>query len=247
MDLALYQTLTGKTVPVAEQARVIAQIARVQTRLQTLLGYALTPSNIYNELGKNDLINPCLDFPQSYQGMQLLPPDKVKGVVKIFPYNPVDKYFATDPFITVHSCKIITMAPSNLADDDTTVLGNSYISIHKFKHPNPTYSIDNNSGIGNYIGRCPEWFLPYGCVCNSCVFVAVDAEWLTDYPDDIKYLWADMVDYYVEEQYKIRSESVDGHSVSYNAIDPTQLPTNILTLKSYAGPYGTLFDKVPTI
>lgn len=236
MDITQYESLTGASVPTNLQTRYTAQINRVQKRFETMLGYTLNPTNIYNELGKNITINPCSNFPTSYDNIVLDPADPVQGVVKIFPYNLNDQYFMVDPFTKIHSCKLVTMVDSR-----------NYATIHTFAHPNPTFSIDNNSGVGKYIGRCPEWFMPYGCLCDKCVFVAVDADWISEWPDDINYIMCDMIDYYVDEQYKIGSESVDGHNVSYKIVAPETISTNLKTIKQYMGPYGTLADPVPTL
>ena len=80
--------------------------------------------------------------------------------------------------------------------------------------------------------------------------LAVEADWIDCYPDDIMYLWADMIDYYSNPNYSVmgslKSESVTGHSWSRGDagggkdgdMAPEANPANKDLLTRYAGPYG---------
>ena len=104
MDLQKYTELTGITIPPNRQSYYTAQINRVKIKLETLLGFTLTPSNIYTELGKSQVDCVCPDIPET---SSLLPPDTVKGIIKVFPYNYKDKFLATDPFKDVYNVKLV--------------------------------------------------------------------------------------------------------------------------------------------
>ena len=81
----------------------------------------------------------------------------------------------------------------------------------------------------------------------------MDADWVdftddeSDIPDDLLYLWCDMINYWADPDRDIKSESVDGHSWSRGDIRaPEELIENKLILDKYAGPYGSII-RIPTI
>ena len=53
MNLKKYEALTGITISASKRAHYEAQIKRVQSKLETLLGYTLEPQNLYIELVKH--------------------------------------------------------------------------------------------------------------------------------------------------------------------------------------------------
>lgn len=242
MNLEKYKELTGITVPASQEAKVTATIRRTKTALETLLGFSLKPKNLYTEVGK-------VQF-EGYLPIEdttsLLPPDDEEGTYKLFPYNEHDKYFHVDPFTNMHKVKLV-MPQRN----------GEFVTITDLDNVVAQYGRD---GVGKYIERHWEWFTwqwwrtwrfsywgqPSG------VMLAVDADWIDCYPDDILYLWADMVTYYSDPNYSvvgnIKSESVDGHSWSKgNAgggkegdMAPEVNPANRLILARYAGPFGSI-------
>ena len=230
MDLKKYEELTGIVIPPNRESYYTAQIKRVQVKLETLLGFTLTPKHIYTELGKSQVECVCPDIPQTES---LLPPDEVKGVIRVFPYNYKDKFLSIDPFQDVYNVKL-----GKVLDDK------SFITYKTFEHFTEQYM---SQGIGKYIEKCKTCFCD--CECKDCIQLIVDAKWvaLPDLPDDLMYLWADMVTYYADPTKDIKSESVDGHSWSKGDItSPEDAKEAILLLQRYAGPYGSV-TRMPVI
>lgn len=221
MDIKKYTQLTGKTVSEAEKPAFNAMIRRTRAMLETLLGFTLNPENLYRELGKSRRDCACPNVDTS----TLLPADEAEGVYKLFPYNSLDRYFHVDPFKEVYKVKLVY------------VEGNGeFVTIKEFKNAKPQYGRD---GIGNYIEKCLECVCD--CSCDDCVQLAVDADWLDCLPDDLMYLWADMIDYQLDCTKDLKSQSVEGHSwAKADTRSPEELPHNVLLLKRYAGPYGSV-------
>lgn len=234
MNLEKYEKLTGIIIPEDKRAYYEAQIKRVQTKLETLLGYTLEPQHIYIELGKAQQECICPDIPQS---AKLLPADPVRGIIKVFPYNYKDKYLHIDPFKDVYKVKLVKVDENH-----------QFVTVKTFEHFNKQYM---QQGIGNHIEKCQTCFCD--CECKDCVQLAVDADWIDfteeddDIPDDLWYLWCDMIDYYADPDRDIKSESVDGHSWSRGDIKaPWEREDVKLLLKRYAGPFGAI-TRMPTL
>lgn len=224
MDIAKYTKLTGKTIAASNEAVFNATVRRTKAMLETLLGFTLKAENLYNELGKSRDDCACSNVETS----NLLEPDEEQGVYKLFPYNSNDRYFHVDPFKEVYKVKLVRVVQET-----------NFVTIRTFENVKPQFE---RSGIGKYIENCFDCMCD--CDCDGCVQLAVDAEWLNCadcLPDDILYLWADMIDYQMDCKKNIKSESVEGHSWSKdNTKSPEVLPHNILLLKRYAGPYGSI-------
>ena len=234
MDLDKYEELMGITIPESKRTYFEAQIKRVQSKLETILGYTLKAKHLYKELGKTQLECICPNIPES---SSLLPPDEVKGIIKVFPYNYKDKFLHIDPFYDVYNVKL-----GKVLDDK------SFITYKTFEYFTKQFM---QQGIGNHIERCVNCLCD--CDCKDCVQLIVDANWIdftdeeSDIPDDLLYLWCDMVNYYADPTKDIKSESVDGHSWSRGDITaPEETLEGKLLLQRYAGPYGSI-TRMPTI
>lgn len=232
MDLEKYEKLMGIVIPTGKRVYYEAQIKRVQTKLESLLGFTLKASDIYKELGKTQVDCVCPDIPQT-----LLPPDEVKGIIKIFPYNYKDKFLHIDPFLDVYNVKLGKVLENR-----------SFVTYKTFEYFTKHFT---SQGIGKYIEKCETCFCD--CDCKDCVQLIVDADWVdftddeSDIPDDLLYLWCDMINYYADPTKDIKSESVDGHSWSKGDIKPPEeLIENRLILEKYMGPYGSVI-RIPTI
>jgi hypothetical protein len=232
MNLADYQTLTGITVPTSGQAKVTATIARTQSMLETLLGFTLTANqvteNLYNELGKTQ--RNC--FCPSVDLENLLPADVVIGAYRLFKYTENDKYFHIDPFTKVHRVKLVFIRDGADATNGITIKTFDWDDIRI------NYG---REGFAKYIEHCKDCICE--CSCRDCVQLAVDADWLwsSDLPNDLQYLWADMVTFYADDKKaEIKTESIDTHSYTRFDNKPPQLqPQNLAVLRRYAGPYGS--------
>ena len=224
----------GITITESKRSYYTAQIKRVQTKLESLLGFTLKAKHIYTELGKSQVECVCPDIPQS---QSLLPPDEVKGIIKIFPYNSKDKFLHIDPFIDVYNVKL-----GKVTEDK------KFVTFKTFEHFTKHFMVQ---GIGKYVEKCQNCFCD--CECKDCIQLIVDADWVdftddeSDIPDDLLYLWCDMINYWADPDKDIKSESVDGHSWSRGDISaPEELIENKLILDKYAGPYGSII-RIPTI
>lgn len=238
MDLRKYTELTGETVAPANEAKVKATIRRTKAQLEALLGFTLKPKNLYTERGKVTFEGnlPLVDDLSNLDSLVLLDPDEEVGTYKLFPFNEADKYFHVDPFKNVYRVKLVMPLPNG-----------EFVTVTELNNVVPSYGRDN---IGKFIERHYEWFTwswyrtwRYGWQGNSGngLMLAIDADWLDCYPDDVMYLWGDMVTHYADPDYNIRSESVDGHSWSKGAIvAPENNPMNKALLTRYAGPYGSI-------
>lgn len=234
MDLKKYEELMGIQIPEGKTVYYAAQIKRVQSKLETLLGFTFKSSHIYNELGKTQVDCFCPDIPET---SSLLPPDEVKGVIKVFPYNYKDKFLHIDPYYKVFNVKL-----GRVLDDK------SFITYKTFEAFTQKFMAQ---GIGLFVERCETCFCD--CNCKDCVQLIVDGDWIdltdkeSDIPDDLLYLWCDMINYYADPTKDIKSESVDGHSWSKGDIKPPEeLLESKLILQKYAGPFGFI-TRMPTI
>lgn len=232
MDLKKYKELTGATVKTSDEARITATIRRTKATLETMLGFTIKPKNLYTEKGKTryEGAYPIKDF------SNLLDPDEEQGIYKLFRYSDKDKYLHVDPFKNVYAVKLVM--PINDGE---------FVTVATLDNVSPEYM---QGGIGKFIERYEEWFswqwyktwqLSWKGTYDGGLQLAVDADWIDCLPDDIMYLWADMVTYYADPNHNIKSESVDGHSWSKgDYIAPELKSTNKLLLSRYAGPYGSV-------
>ena len=95
------------------------------------------------------------------------------------------------------------------------------------------------------------------CRHDHFVQLAVDADWEfpdaeseTTIPNDLLYVWADMVTFYSDQRRDVKSESILTHS--YTKFDnktngeqttPEMLAANRAVLQRYAGPRGTVIKQ----
>lgn len=231
MNLDTYEELTGITVPSDETALYNAQIRRTRSMMETMLGFTLDPSkvnqNLYNELGKtsNDCSCPSVDTED------LLPADDVVTAYRLYRYNDLDKYFHVDPFTKVNKVKLVYVKEG---------AGDTGVTLKTFEDDEIRLALGRD-GIGKYLEHCLTCLCT--CSCQECVQLAVDADWLWtgDLPDDLLYVWADMITYYVDGKKNIKSETIDTHSYTkFDKTAPETEPQNLAILKKYAGPYGSV-------
>lgn len=231
MDIRKYTELTGISVPTSQEAKIKAAIRRTRSQLETMLGYSLKPKNFYTETGKvrYEGFIPVDDFGN------LLPADEEQGVYKLFPYNEKDRFFHIDPFKNIYHVKLVV--PRNDGE---------FVTITDLDNVVAKY---DQGGIGKYIERHWDWFtwqwyrtwaVRWAAQADG-LQLAVDGDWVDCYPDDILYLWADMVEHQSNPSSNIKSESVDGHSWSFaDTSSPLAKTDNIQLLRRYAGPHGSV-------
>ena len=231
MKVYQYIQLTGETVRNENKLQLI--LDNVQSRLETLLGYTLSPTNLYTEIGKTTQCS-CTDVLKTED---LLPATPTRGSIKIFPYNAKDKKWRVDPFYEVYAVKLVRVGGKGRV-----------VTVKDFDSYLPEYS---SNGIGNYIAKCTEGGCD--CGCSGCVQLAVAADWVDfeekvdSVPNDLVYLLIDMAKFYGDPTRDIKSESVDGHSWTRgNTTPPEHRPEMQLLLKRYAGPYGSVV-RIPVV
>lgn len=213
---------------------VTATLARVQSMLETMLGFTLDPSlvntNLYNELGKTQLECACPDVDSE----DLQPADAVVNAYRLYDFNDLDQYFWIDPFKKINKVKLVYIKQGS---------GTTGVTIKTFD--DDEIRIHQGRGtLKKYLERCLSCNCQ--CSCTECVQLAVDAEWLwadsSEIPSDLLYVWSDMVTWYSNPKNVagIKSESIDTHS--YTRFDdkrPEFEPYNLSVIKKYAGPYGS--------
>jgi len=240
MTLEEYEAIAGGTVPASQVESVTAQIARTKRILETLLGYTLTPdsgegeelsqprvTHIYNETGQTVQSDcSCSDI----EIQDLLPPDEVIYAYRLYQYNDKDRYLFVDPFTSLNSVKLVRDGITYKTFDEDDVRADF-----------------DNKGIAKYIELCE------GCLCElacdkSCVQLAVDADWcFSVLPEDLLQVWADMITFYSDSDWNVRSQTVLGHSYTKaNNQPPEEYAYNKKVINNYVGPYG-MGARIPTV
>ena len=239
MNLKKYTELTGIEVSSGREAIINAQIKRTGRKLETLLGFTLDRNkintNIYNEIGKTN--KDCFCSDTSISEENLLEPDEVQGSYRMFQFNKHDSYFFIDPFTNIYNVKLVRVRANDLDGEGVTI---------KTFDSDKIRAQVGRDGISKYIQQCRECM----CDCNcdgDCVQLAVDADWIFQdcMPEDLLYLWADMVTYESNCKKGIKSESIGGHSYTLSdSQSPETVAENLSIIQRYAGPYGTV-NRIP--
>lgn len=224
MTVEEYTELAGSS---AVDGVTEADIARVTSKLETLLGYTLDPeeadTNQYTEQGISPVECPCLVSTDN-----LNPADSVHYAYRVYPYNPKDTNLFVDPFTTLYKVKLV--------QNNVTV---------KVFDADEYRRVRSRGDLARFIQVCETCFCK--CQCTDCVELAVDAHWNVDLPLDLQYVLVDMIGYFMDCKSNIKSETIGPHS--YTKFDNTpaeDMPINLKVLQSYAGPYG-LVSRMPTI
>lgn len=217
MNITEYQELSGINVASKDVDRVTATISKTQKILEGMLGYSLDTrdTNEYDEIGKTITECPCdIDL------NNLSAPDSVEFAYRLFTYREDDKYLSIDPATVIYAVKLVKdgVTVKTLDSDD--------------------YRAHFKNGLIKFIERRKLW-------CDvECEFVqlAVDAEWaFEEVPDDLSYIWADMVTYYSDLNKDIKSQVLGTHSYTkFDNKEPENKTQSLSIIKKYAGPNGSL-------
>lgn len=233
MNLNTYKALSGLEVSSSDEVFVTAQIERTRYMLEKMLGFTLdsqdTVENNYTELGKTIRECVCPDVDTE----NLLPADDLIGKYRVYSYNVNDKYFHIDPAKKIYKVKLIYMVQGENASENTGVTLKTYdideIRLH-----------GNNFGFISYLEDCVNNI----CYCDcDCLQLAVEADWMLDddIPNDLLYVWVDMITYYSNKKRNVKSESIDSHSYTIGEVKtPETEQYNIDVIKKYAGPAGSV-------
>jgi len=217
MNITEYQELSGINVASKDVDRVTATISKTQKILEGMLGYSLDTrdTNEYDEIGKTIIECPC-----DINLNNLSAPDSVEFAYRLFTYREDDKYLFIDPATVIYAVKLVKdgVTVKTLDSDD--------------------YRAHFKNGLIKFIERRKLW-------CDvECEFVqlAVDAEWaFEEVPDDLLYIWADMVTYHSDLNKDIKSQVLGTHSYTkFDNREPENKSENLSIIKKYAGPNGSL-------
>lgn len=217
MNITEYQELSGINVASKDVDRVTATISKTQKILEGMLGYSLDTrdTNEYDEIGKTITECPC-----DINLNNLSAPDSVEFAYRLFTYREDDKYLSIDPATVIYAVKLVKdgVTVKTLDSDD--------------------YRAHFKNGLIKFIERRKLW-------CDvECEFVqlAVDAEWaFEEVPDDLLYIWADMITYYSDLNKDIKSQVLGTHSYTkFDNREPENKSQNLSVIKKYAGPNGSL-------
>lgn len=234
MNIEKYQELTGITVDSEDIAKITAQIRRTKGFLENMLGYSLDKKkagiNQYEEKGKATVDCIFRDSNFDLDTLDLSAPDQVIGSYRLFNYNKADKFFEVDPFTKLHKVKLVFVKSGDEPNGIThKTFDDGRVRVHR------------EGRITKAIERCKECFC--SCYCDSCVQLAVDADWLNEdcLPDDLLYIWADMVTFYTDDKKDLKSETLATHSYTKNTLTkPEELSESVAIIKKYAGPNGSV-------
>lgn len=245
MTIQEYQDLTGNHVSDADVTRMKAVIRRAETKLGTLLGYSLSKSKKWTELGRvrYDGIIPFPSLPLSDAVIDnLLPASEQEGDIQLFSYDSLDTHFRINPAKEVYSVKLVYP----VSEDE-------FVTVQELSGFQPYL---NDAGLIVAVTRDTNWFQwswydGLALRDRSNLLIAVDANYVNVCQagkyDDLAYLLTDMIDYYSDPNYSvmgnIRSESIDSHSYSraptgqtIDSMAPQGQPDAKKVIEKYAGP-----------
>jgi len=245
MTIQEYQTLTGTTVPEADEARVKAVIRRAEAKLEGLLGYSLSRQKTWTELGKvqYDGNIPFPSLPISDEVLDnLAETSEQVGDYQLFKFDDLDTHLKINPAREVYRAKLVLP----VSEDE-------FITIQELEDGSPYL---NGAGIVTAISRNYSWFNWYwwGAITRfnrTNLMLAVDAEYINvcdaNRYADLAYLLADMVTYYADPAYSLmgimKSETIDTHSYTrastgstVDSTAPEGQPSAKLIIAKYAGP-----------
>lgn len=232
MSFDEYQTLSGITVPTAQVTFVTALILRSRAILEGLLGFTLVEADVdnneYVSIGQTASDCPC---PDDVDVADLEPPDAVVKAYRLYDYKRVDTYLSIDPCTAVNAVKLVKDGITfKTLDSDS-------------------YRVQFKQGLAKFIEQI-ECFC--AIVQDNCwgVQLAVDADWVwedeDDMPEELRYIWVDMVTFYAKgDKTNLKREALGPHSYSlYEEQPPENIKDNLEIIQKYAGPNGSVNEAI---
>ena len=242
--IQLYQDLTGKKIPESQLPIYQAWANRAIKELEGKLGWSFETPSPVNILGCTKGGCDC-DIDVS----KLAEAPEVKGSCRFFSFSSKQPFVHTDPFTKVHAVYLCRVEPEgiNITSNDGDV-----VILKKIEKFAPRYF---SGTFGKYIQACQEMTICQQMCnqdCTNCTALLLDADWLTleNVPDELLYLICDYIDWMAtggQANRGLKSESVDGHSVSYRDLKdtlPYLNPSDATVIQLYAGPYGMVGRKL---
>lgn len=258
MEISTFTELTGIEFITEEEIRSFNRALRRASRtLERYLGWSPIYRQMYTEVA---VVNGGVGCPSEEQlaAWRRRPsdsdlfhkPTSAVGQIKLFPYYPEDANYYIDPCTAVHSVKLVKI----LSGDDQEFMTVLEMQPDDWNQKVNNSFIVNRNPVIQWIEICSTpTTLP--CRCDegkSCYMLAVDADWLRILNDDLLDFLSDLVLWHLqnspslEPRQLLNSESVDGHSVTYNndmvkkSEDEVVQPW-LAVLKHYIGPYSSIY------
>lgn len=237
-----YTEYTGKTLSPEQRQVYTAYVLRAVRMMENKLGWPLDGgSDVADVLGVAPNGCDCRKLPT-----ELNEAPKKTGIYRLFPVDSRKPNLMADPFKSVNAvylCRIDMDSPSTDRKSPVVIL-------KKMTDITPVI----RSTWGKYIKACSQLSVCQRAChadCTNCATLLVDADWITidDLPPELFFLLFDYIDWMVEggpTTRSVRSESVDGHSVSYGSwitTAPYYHAADATILRTYAGPYGSIDRK----
>ena len=241
--ITLYKNLTGKTIPVNLEPQYEAWGKRAIVEIENKLGWSFSGVSNINVLGCSP--NGCdCDIDVS----KLTEAPKKRGEYRVFNFSDKQPFAWTDPFKKVHAVYLCRVEPEGI---NIKTNSGDVVILKQIKDFAPRYF---SADFGKYIKACQEMTLCQQLCeqsCTECTALLVDADWMTgdDLPNELGYLICDYMDWMAEggpANRTLKSESVDGHSVSYadwREAEPLINPSDAAIIALYTGPYGMVDRK----
>ena len=240
-----YEKYKGKKISPLQLEQYKAWAARAIRELENRLGWPFSPEGTVTVLGQTKYGCEC-DVDKS----SLAPAPTPRGVYRFFSFNTKQPFAIVSPFAKIYAVYLCRVEPEG---KKITSNKNEVVILQKINNFAPRYF---NNRFGKYIQSCNDEVSACQERCNSdcttCATLLVDAEWLdfNNVPDELLYMIFDYIDWMAGGGYAnrgIKSESVDGHSVSYSSdwkeTTPYVNPSDAQIIALYAGPYGSVDRK----
>lgn len=243
--LDLYQEYTGKVLSETQRETYAPFAMRAIYMMASRLGWPLDGgSDAVDVIGVSTHGCACDIFSRDLGEA----PTKV-GIYRMFPLDSRLPNVLTDPFKKVNHVYIARVAMETENDDETK---NGAVILKEVTDVTPIFFQGN---CGRYIKACHQMSAcQQACEpsCTNCASLLVDANWITidDLPPELIFLLCDYIDWVADgglESRSVKTESVDGHSVSYGSwlsTAPYYNGADVAILKTYMGPYGAFNRKM---
>lgn len=264
LDIADFREITGLEIEDEQINAFNRANARATKYLEQLLGWSFSYKEAYTEIAKSKNPGRCpteeqlsqwQEDPETYDYFD--EPDTASGYYKLLPFYREDSNYMIDPATAVYSVKLVKV----VSGDENQFITIKTLEPDDWNQKVISPALSGRAPIIKWLEICkaPDQF---PCECydeRSCYMLAIDADWMKRLPDELKYLLTDMILYYmkkpyslaVDSEYAIKSESVDGHSVTYDTSIKNESATleglaeqNSSLIKTYIGPFSPLNKKL---
>lgn len=245
LDTTKYTELTGIVIP-SEKAAQFKRAVRSAVRvLETYLGWRFNYSTLYTELGKvkseSALTNLDLTKLNRSDILPILEQTRIsKQSVKFFNFDQNLSMLRIDPAENVLSVQLVVFL--NNDQENYIVIKDLTDVMSRVK--------SSNTDLIHYLERRNDLTFCHG---QTTAMLAVDANWLNVAPDELLDVLCELIDFFMAKSARssiapIKSESVDGHSVSYGESETPESILNQTHLKQiiqkYAGPDSPFVSRV---